>query len=47
MGAVLDAGIIWNVVDQPALLTILAATVALAWPLGRWLGRGALGWCSW
>ena len=39
----LNAGIIWNVVNQPALLTILAVTVVLAWPLGRWLGRGALG----
>lgn len=39
----LDAGIIWNVADHRALLTILAATVVLAWPLGRLLGRGALG----
>jgi glycopeptide antibiotics resistance protein len=41
--AVLDAGIIWNVINQRALLTILGATVVLAWPLGRLLGRGALG----
>jgi hypothetical protein len=40
---VLDTGIIWNVVDERALLTILGVTVVLAWPLGRLLGHGALG----
>jgi VanZ family protein len=40
---VLNAGIIWNVVNQPALLIILAATVVLAWPLGRLVRGGALG----
>jgi len=40
---VLDAGIIWNVVDQPTLLAVLGVTVVLAWPLGRLLGHGALG----
>src|SRR4051794_40883144 len=43
LGAVLDAGIIWNIVNQPALLAILCVTVVLAWPLGRLLNRGLLG----
>ena len=39
----LDAGVIWNVVNDRAVLIVLGATVVLAWPLGRWLGRGGLG----
>jgi hypothetical protein len=40
---VLDLKIIWNVVDHRALLLVLAVTAVMAWPLGRLLGRGALG----
>ncbi|MEV6844503.1 VanZ family protein [Actinoplanes sp. NPDC051411] len=39
----LDSGVIWNVVDQWPVLSILALTAVLAWPLGRRLGRGAPG----
>lgn len=39
----LDTGIVWNVVSDSALLSVLGVTVVVAWPLGRLLGRGALG----
>jgi VanZ family protein len=40
---VLDSRIIWSVVDQWPLLSVLAVTAVLAWPLGRRLNRGGLG----
>lgn len=43
LGLVLDLKIIWNVVDQPALLLVLGVTAVLARPLGRLLSRGVLG----
>jgi hypothetical protein len=40
---VLDPHVIWNVVNQWPLLSILAATAVVAWPLGRRLHRGPRG----
>ncbi|XVU30108.1 VanZ family protein [Actinoplanes sp. CA-054009] len=34
---------LWTVLHQRAMLTILAATAVLAWPVGRLLRRGLLG----
>jgi hypothetical protein len=35
----LDPGIVWSVVTEPALLVLLALTAVLAWPLGSLLAR--------
>lgn len=39
----LDSRIIWNVIDQWPVLSILALTAVVAWPLGRRPHRGGLG----
>ncbi|GIE98300.1 VanZ family protein [Paractinoplanes rishiriensis] len=37
-----DTVVIWNVVTAPATLAVLAATLLLAWPLGRRRGRAGV-----